>query len=86
MFARVRITEGVPAKVDEGIQHFRDAVVSGYKTARGFKGAYLLVNRQSGKMMGITLWDTEANLPATTATPVTSSTKSIEVYEVVVEP
>jgi heme-degrading monooxygenase HmoA len=67
MFARVRITTGVPEKVDDGIRHFRETVVSGYKNVAGFKGAYLLVNRQNGRIMGITLWDTEADMRATTA-------------------
>ncbi len=96
MFARVRITDGVPAKVDEGVRHFRAMVVSAYKDVAGFKGAYLLVNRKSGRVMGITLWDTEANLQATTAASerlraegaqaVSGTTQSVEVYEVVVQP
>jgi len=52
MFARVRTTNGVPEKVDDGIKHFREVVASGYKDVAGFKGAYLLVNRKSGKLMG----------------------------------
>lgn len=96
MFARVRITSGVPAKADDGIRHFRETVVAGYKGVAGFKGAYLLVNRKNGKVMGITLWDTEANLQATAAASerlraagtqvVSGTTPWPEEYEVVVEP
>lgn len=96
MFARVRITTGVPEKVDDGIQHFRETVVSGYKNVAGFKGAYLLVNRQTGRIMGITLWNTEAHMQATSVTSerlraagtqvVGGSTPPAEEYEVVVEP
>lgn len=31
------------------------------------KGAYVLVNRENGKIMTITLWETEADREATTA-------------------
>ena len=96
MFARVRITSGVPEKVDDGIRHFRENVVAGYRNAAGFKGAYLLVNRKSGKVMGVTLWDTEANMQATAAASeklraagtqvVSGTTPAPEEYEVVVEP
>lgn len=96
MFARVRITSGIPERVDDGIRHFRENVVASYKDVAGFKGAYLLVNRKSGKVMGITLWDTEASMQATGKTSeklraagsqvVSGTTPPPEEYEVVVEP
>jgi len=96
MFARVRITGGVPEKVNDGVRHFEDVVVPSYKDVAGFRGAYLFVNRASGKLMGITLWDTEATMRATEATSkqlraagseiVSGSTPSPEEYEVVVQP
>ena len=96
MLARVRITSGVPEKVDDGIRHFRENVVASYKDVAGFKGAYLLVNRKSGKVMGITLWDTETNMRATGKTSeqlraagsqiVSGTTPPPDEYEVVVQP
>jgi heme-degrading monooxygenase HmoA len=92
LFARVRITSEVPEKVDDGIRHFREVVVSGFKDVDGFKGAYLLVNRNSGKLIGITLWDTEANMHGTAAAPKRLRAASTQVvsapeeYEVVVQP
>jgi heme-degrading monooxygenase HmoA len=96
MFARVRTTSGVPEKVDDGIRHFRENVVASYKDVAGFKGAYLLVNRTSGKVVGITLWDTEAHMQATGAASerlraagtqvVSGTTPAPEEFEVVVEP
>ena len=96
MFARVRITSGLPEKVDDGIHHFRETVVASYKNVAGFKGAYLLVNRKSGKVVGITLWDTEANMQATDKTSerlraagsqvVSGTTPPPDEYEVVVQP
>lgn len=96
MFARVRITSGVPEKIDDGIRHFRENVVASYKDVAGFKGAYLLVNRKNGKVVGITLWDTEDNMRATEKTSeqlraagsqvVSGTTPPPEEYEVVVQP
>jgi heme-degrading monooxygenase HmoA len=96
MYARVRITSGVPEKVEDGIRHFRETVVASYKGVAGFEGAYLLVNRKSGKVLGITLWDTEASMKATGAASeklraagtqvVSGTTPPPEEYEVVVQP
>jgi heme-degrading monooxygenase HmoA len=96
MFARVRVTSGVPEKVDDGIRHFRENVVASYKDVAGFEGAYLLVNRKTGKVMGITLWDSEADMQATGKTSeklraagsqvVAGTTPQPDEYEVVVQP
>ena len=96
MFARVRVTSGMPEKVDDGIRHFRENVVSSYRDVAGFQGAYLLVNRKSGKIMGITLWDTEKAMQATATASerlraagtqvVGGATPLPEEYEVVIEP
>jgi heme-degrading monooxygenase HmoA len=96
MFARVRVTSGVPEKVDDGIRHFRENVVASYQDVAGFQGAYLLVNRKTGKVMGVTLWDTEANMQATGRTSeklraagsqvVSGTTPEPDEYEVVVRP
>ena len=90
MFARVRITSEVPEKVDDGIRHFREVVVSGFKDVDGFKGGYLLVNRNSGKLMGITLWSTEGNMRAAGPKRLRAADTQVlsapEEYEVVVQP
>lgn len=96
MWARARITHGVPEKVDEGIRQFRDVVIPAYKDVAGFKGGYMLVDRKKGKLIGVTLWATEADMHATEATSQRLRTAgsraaggnvhSVEVYEVAVHP
>ena len=97
MFARVSTIEGKKEQVDQGISHYRDQTVPAARKMAGFKGAYLLVDRKSGKSMGITLWDTEKNLQASTAaadklraqaSKVIDASKlpAVEVYEVAVQP
>lgn len=62
MHARVTSLSGSPADVDAGIANFRDAVVP-FARAEG-NGAILLVDRQTGKAIAITLWETEEALRA----------------------
>jgi exopolysaccharide biosynthesis protein len=59
MHARVATFESDPAKVDDAINLVRAEVQS--DTPEGLEGAtmMMLVDRQSGKGLGITLFDTE---------------------------
>ena len=67
MLARVSIIQGKPERMDEGIRHYREQLLPEARRMVGFKGAYLLVDRKSGRNLGITLWDTEKNLQASAA-------------------
>jgi hypothetical protein len=60
MYARVAVFEADPAKLDGSIQHVRAEVESGSVPA-GLEGArmMMLVNRESGKGLGITLFESE---------------------------
>ena len=64
MFARVTMTEGSPAGIVEGIRFMQETVLPKARKMQGFKGSYLLVDRKTGKQMGIALWETEADLNA----------------------
>ena len=57
MHARVTTISGSPDNADAGIANFRDNVVP-YAKSEG-KGAILLVDRESGKAIAVTLWDDE---------------------------
>ena len=60
MHARVATFESDPAKVDDAISMVRAQVQSG-KAPPGLEGAkmLMLVNRETGKGVGITLFDSE---------------------------
>jgi hypothetical protein len=60
LHARVATFEGDPAKVDDAINLVRAEVESG-DTPPGLKGAkmLMLVNRESGKGLGVTLFESE---------------------------
>ena len=96
MFARVSTIQGKQEQVDEGIRHYREQVLPAARKMAGFKGAYLLVDRKTGKNLGITLWDTEKDLQTSAAavdklrgqaSRIVDAAKAptVEVYEVVVE-
>jgi hypothetical protein len=60
MYARVATFESDPAKVDDAINMVRAEVDSG-ETPPGLDGAkmLMLVDRQTGKGMGVTLFESE---------------------------
>ncbi len=64
MFARVITYYGRVDRVDAGIRNQREQMLPSGKKMRGFKGAYFLVDRKSGKQMTISLWDTEKDMQA----------------------
>ena len=97
MFARVSTIQGKKEQVDEGISHYREQTVPAARKMAGFKGAYLLVDRKSGKYISITLWDTEKNLQTSAvaadklraqASNIMDASKLpvVEIYEVAVHP
>lgn len=97
MFARVSTIQGVPAQSERGVQGFRNAILPAAKQMAGFKGAYLLADSTSGKMVGITLWETREALDASASAADRLRTEgqqsagatvppTVEVYEVAVHP
>lgn len=62
MIAHVAEFEG-PTDVLEGVgmQGFRDRVIPVLEAQPGFEGYLILLNREKGKLLGVTLWDTEEN-------------------------
>jgi heme-degrading monooxygenase HmoA len=59
MFARVNILQGPPDRVEDGIRDVRERILPAAKQMEGYQGILLLVDRSTGKAMGITLWETE---------------------------
>jgi heme-degrading monooxygenase HmoA len=51
-------------KIEEAASIFRDSVVPAYKQLHGFRSALLLVDPATGKGIGISLWDSEADSAA----------------------
>jgi heme-degrading monooxygenase HmoA len=58
MFARVTTAHGAPEKLGTGIAAVREGLSANHGRVEGFRGAYVLVDREGGKHMTVTLWDT----------------------------
>jgi heme-degrading monooxygenase HmoA len=97
MFARVSTIQGKPQQVEDGIRQYREQVMPAVKKMAGFKGAYFLVDRKSGKEVSITLWDTEKDMQASTKaadqlraqasqTVAAAKPPTVDIYEVAVQP
>jgi len=63
MHARVTKISGSPEQAEQGIANFRDNVIPAV-TEMGGHGGVLLIDRESGNAMAITLWEDEAAMLA----------------------
>jgi heme-degrading monooxygenase HmoA len=65
MFARVSTYESRPEQLDEmhheGVEH----VLPALQMQHGFSGGLVLADRQSGKVLAVTLWESEQAMDAT---------------------
>jgi hypothetical protein len=65
MFARVSTYEGRPERLDEmhheGVEH----VLPALEMQDGYSGGLVLADRQSGKVLAVTLWENEQAMDAT---------------------
>ena len=61
MHARVVTFEGSSERMqgEDAGRRFRERVLPTLQQQAGFKGAYVLFNRSRGKLLGITLWESE---------------------------
>ncbi len=64
MFAQVVRVQVQPGKVDEAIAIFKDSVLPAAQQQTGFKNAYMLVDRSANRGIGLSLWETEADVAA----------------------
>jgi hypothetical protein len=63
MHARVSFVEGAPENAERGISQFRETVLPMIKEMGG-RGALLLIDRESGRGMSVTLWPDEETMRA----------------------
>ena len=67
MFARVTTMQGPPQRIDETARGLEERAVPFVRQLSGFKGAYWLANRQSGKVLAVALWESEEAMRASEA-------------------
>jgi len=64
MFARHVIASVKKEKVDEALKIYQEVIVPAGKTRKGYRGIYLLTDRQAGKIISISLWDSPEDAAA----------------------
>jgi hypothetical protein len=94
MYARTTTIQADRAKIDDGIAHIRDQVFATVTAMDGCVGMSLLVDRESGRCIATTAWESETAmrdsaervrpLRAGAERALGSSTSDIEVWEVAV--
>jgi|SRR5215211_1446374 len=65
MFARATFGEAPPERLDEMTHEVIEHVLPALRMQDGFKGGMILVERGSGKVLGVTLWESEQAMDAT---------------------
>ncbi len=59
MYAGLTTIVGSPERLEDAIRDYQKTILPALQKLAGFKGTYLLVDRKSGKGIGVTLWTTE---------------------------
>ncbi|MFL5805418.1 MAG: antibiotic biosynthesis monooxygenase family protein [Roseiflexaceae bacterium] len=67
MYARMTTFHTQPGTIDEAIHIVQNAVLPAVRQQPGFKGGLALADYSTGKLIGITLWETEADMLASEA-------------------
>jgi len=64
VYARVSSFEGPPELMNEALRQAREEVLPEARQMEGFKGMIALGDRQSGKALGMTFWESEEAMRA----------------------
>jgi heme-degrading monooxygenase HmoA len=65
MHARVTTIEGSPDRMDDVARHIQEQTLPQLRRMDGFGGFVALGDRRSGRLMGVTFWESEEALRAT---------------------
>ena len=92
MYARISTFEGSPENIDDELRRVRENVLPQLRQQEGFEGMVALADRQSGKTLGISFWESEEALEASeevagrlredTAQAMSETIAGVERYEV----
>ena len=59
MFARVLHVTGTPADIEAGVEVYRDQVLPYTRDVTGFRGYLVLLDREGGRAIALSLWTSE---------------------------
>ena len=78
MFARVSTFQGSADQTTEGIRVAREQILPVARLQDGFKGLFILFDRESGRSLSVTLWETEEDMHASEEAALRARTESAE--------
>lgn len=64
MYARISTLEGSPDQIDKGLRYVPENVLPQLQQQDGFEGMMGLADRQTGRMLGVTFWESDEALRA----------------------
>jgi heme-degrading monooxygenase HmoA len=64
MHARVTTLQLDPTRIDDAVRQLEQEDIPSWKEIDGFKGFTLFADRQSGKVLGTSYWDSEQAMEA----------------------
>jgi heme-degrading monooxygenase HmoA len=64
MIVRIANVQVAPERIDEVVSRYREAVRNIHQQSEGLRNHYVLVDRQSGQMRLIGIWDSQEALEA----------------------
>jgi len=67
MYARSVTMHYQPGKLDEAFRYTHESILPDMREHAGYQGSIMLFDRSTHKLVGITLWQTEADLRASGA-------------------
>ena len=92
MFARVTQFNIRPERLQQGHREIKEHLIPALRMQPGFSGGLLLANLQKGKVLAVTLWESEQEMHATDeashwfrvfgAAAVEGTVTDVETYEV----
>jgi heme-degrading monooxygenase HmoA len=65
MFVRLTIIRTEIEKIDEASKLFEKSVIPAFRIQKGYQGAYFLSDRNSGKSICMSLWNSEQDAVST---------------------
>ena len=67
MYARINTFDGSVERFEGAVAYIRELVIPASRQAPGFAGMLSLIDRESGRSMGITLWESKEAMEASEA-------------------
>lgn len=64
MFVRQTIIHIELDKIDEAANLFEESVIPAFRTQKGYQGAFFISDREIGKSICVSLWDSEEDAQA----------------------